>query len=205
MQSTLEARLFQLMKQSNKKLSEEIRRIKDEIAYLRTRRPELVKQYIDVIPGYTQQQFSLKTISELDTALDALNTKLIKPLLKVTVDGLNLERMFITRLPTSLIQDKEYKQFFEDLFILDISGNYFPTLNLSFLKGPSYLYCRDSHISSITLPPLFNMTSLHLEENNLKSLPQECEIKFGKKWCQETLENQSNKLKETDLPKNSNL
>ncbi len=139
-----------------------------EIDYLTQYHPNRVTKYNKVLLQNSTP--SLTSLRAREPIVEMINCEIVKAKIDINTTVLSLTKARITRLPTSLFQEKGYVRFWKNLAYLDCSKNLIAKLNLQPLVALKTLGCHNNEITSLDLQGMTNLKSLDCSQNHRLSI-----------------------------------
>ena len=154
---------------------EYLSKITEEITYLKTHHPDYFTNEVNLI--LEQEHLKIETLEQKSAVLDAINSHIIeKEIMKVhelnlKKTTLNISHKHISRLPTSLLRNEKYTEFWNKLKKLncDVNPALF-SLNVQSLTNLKSLQCNSSGLKFLVIRGLKNLIELNCANNKLSSL-----------------------------------
>ena len=141
-----------------------------EMTYLKEHHPVIMAkpEYVQVFQENTT--VSLQSLETINASLDKINSEIITKKINITRAVLNLNRLNITRLPVSLLQNPDYTHFWQNLTHLYCDNNQLTALNLQSLAALQKLDCNNNQLSILNVQGLAALQELGCNNNQLTVL-----------------------------------
>jgi hypothetical protein len=131
----------------------------------------------------------LEMLEQRSLLLDAINMAIFKTVMDDDELELDLHGKNLTRFPSQLLIDPEYRSYWQGLMKLNLKGNNLRTLpkEIDMCQALEILDCRQNKLTTLPdrLANCKNIKKLHFENNKIKTMPLAMIIQFGWMWAKD--------------------
>lgn len=177
-----------------------LNRQKDEIKYLQGGQFRANNMPEDCMNQFYLETATIEQLENNSAILDEINCKIIRKEIDkdASMTILVLQSAGLTRFPQSIIEEPNYKAYFEALTSLDLSINYIKNLNVSTLNNLTKIDCSVNHVlEAIKVPN--NIKKVICSTNKIKFLDLSLCSELEMVMCNE------NQIIAIDLPQNGKI